>query len=103
MNEDWIVKTSRHDMELIAETFYTNLFRSIIPVLGPNTPAGETPLGILPSEVQVAIESMKRGTAPGPDNIIANFLRAGRHNLHVLLADHMTAYLQKEKSQTSGV
>ncbi|KAE9412290.1 hypothetical protein Angca_009468, partial [Angiostrongylus cantonensis] len=64
---------------------------------GPNIPAGETPLGILPSEARVAIESMERGTAPGPDNITADFLRAGGHNLHVLLADHMTAYLQKEK------
>ncbi|KAE9414048.1 hypothetical protein Angca_002619, partial [Angiostrongylus cantonensis] len=63
----------------------------------PNIPAGGTPLGILPSEVRVAIENMKRGTAPGPDNITADFLRAGGHNLHVLLADHMTAYLQKEK------
>ncbi|KAE9412453.1 hypothetical protein Angca_001662, partial [Angiostrongylus cantonensis] len=63
---------------------------------GPNIPAGETPLGILPSEVRVAIESMKRGTAPGPDNVTADFLKAGVHNLHVLLADHMTAYLQKE-------
>ncbi|KAE9413785.1 hypothetical protein Angca_007815, partial [Angiostrongylus cantonensis] len=63
----------------------------------PSIPAGETPLGILPSEVRVAIESMKRGTAPGPDNITADFLRAGGHNLHVLLADHMTAYSQKEK------
>ncbi|KAE9416792.1 hypothetical protein Angca_001351, partial [Angiostrongylus cantonensis] len=44
-----------------------------------------------------AIESMKRGTAPGLDNVTAHFLRAGGHNLHVLLADHMTAYLQKEK------
>ncbi|KAE9413692.1 hypothetical protein Angca_002675, partial [Angiostrongylus cantonensis] len=63
----------------------------------PNIPAGETPLGIPLSEIRVAIESMKRGTAPGPDNITANFLRAGGYNLHVLLADHMTAYLQKEK------
>ncbi|KAE9414782.1 hypothetical protein Angca_006119, partial [Angiostrongylus cantonensis] len=54
-------------------------------------------LGILPSEVRVAMESMKRGTAPGPKNITADFLRAGDPNLHVLLADHMTAYHQKEK------
>ncbi|KAE9415332.1 hypothetical protein Angca_000332, partial [Angiostrongylus cantonensis] len=64
---------------------------------GPNIPARETPLGILSSGVRVAIESMKRGTTPRPDNITADFLRAGGHNLHVLLADHMTAYLQKEK------
>uniref|UniRef100_A0A0K0CYN8 Cytochrome P450 n=1 Tax=Angiostrongylus cantonensis TaxID=6313 RepID=A0A0K0CYN8_ANGCA len=94
MNEDGIVKTFRHDMELIAETFYTNLFCSTILRPGPNIPAGKTPLGILPSEVRVAIESMKRGTAPRPDNVTGDFLRAGGYNLHVLLAEHMTAYLQ---------
>ncbi|VDM61355.1 unnamed protein product [Angiostrongylus costaricensis] len=51
MSEDEIVKTSRHEMELIAETFYTNLFRSTIPVSGPSIPAGEKQLEILPSEV----------------------------------------------------
>ncbi|KAE9416575.1 hypothetical protein Angca_007480, partial [Angiostrongylus cantonensis] len=63
----------------------------------PNMPAGETPLGILPSVVRVEIESMKRGTAPGPDNVTADFFRTGGHNFHVLLADHMTAYLRREK------
>ncbi|KAE9413163.1 hypothetical protein Angca_001491, partial [Angiostrongylus cantonensis] len=48
-------------------------------------------------EVRVAIESMKRGTVSRPDNITADFLRARGHNLHVLLADYMTVYLQKEK------
>ncbi|KAE9418038.1 hypothetical protein Angca_008207, partial [Angiostrongylus cantonensis] len=48
-------------------------------------------------EARVARESMKRGTAPGLDNITTDFLRAGGHNLHVLLAHHMTAYLRKEK------
>ncbi|VDM64240.1 unnamed protein product [Angiostrongylus costaricensis] len=37
--------------------------------------AGKKPPGILPREVRVAIESMKRGAAPGPDNINAGFLR----------------------------
>ncbi|KAE9412928.1 hypothetical protein Angca_002878, partial [Angiostrongylus cantonensis] len=64
---------------------------------GPNIPAGETPLAILPSEVRVAIESMKRGSAPGPENITADFFRAGGHNLHLLLVNRITAYLQKEK------
>ncbi|KAE9419463.1 hypothetical protein Angca_002562, partial [Angiostrongylus cantonensis] len=64
---------------------------------GPNISAGETPLGILPSEVRVAIESMKRSTAPGPDNITADFPRAGSCNLHVLFENHMAAYLKIEK------
>uniref|UniRef100_A0A0K0CXW3 LisH domain-containing protein n=1 Tax=Angiostrongylus cantonensis TaxID=6313 RepID=A0A0K0CXW3_ANGCA len=97
MNEGGVVKTSRHDMELIVETFYTNLFRSTIPVPGPPIPAGEKPPGILPSEVGVATEGMKRGTASGPTNITPDYLRAGSHNLYVFLANHMTAYLPKEK------
>ncbi|KAK6730725.1 hypothetical protein RB195_007287 [Necator americanus] len=40
---------------------------------------------------------MKPGTAPGPDFISADFLRAGGHPLHVILAAHMTSYLQKER------
>ncbi|KAK6725892.1 hypothetical protein RB195_004300 [Necator americanus] len=40
---------------------------------------------------------MKLGTAPGPDFISADFLRAGGHPLHVILAAHMTSYLQKER------
>ncbi|KAE9416498.1 hypothetical protein Angca_001121, partial [Angiostrongylus cantonensis] len=48
-------------------------------------------------EVRVATESMERGTALGPDNVTADFLRAGGHNLHVLLAHRMTACLKKEK------
>ncbi|KAK6736221.1 hypothetical protein RB195_019101 [Necator americanus] len=40
---------------------------------------------------------MKPGTAPGPDFISADFLRADGHPLHVVLAMHMTSYLQKER------
>ncbi|KAK6749000.1 hypothetical protein RB195_001546 [Necator americanus] len=43
---------------------------------------GEAPPRILPSEVQVALKSMKSGTAVGPDFISADFLRAGGHPLH---------------------
>ncbi|KAK6740801.1 hypothetical protein RB195_008947 [Necator americanus] len=38
---------------------------------------------------------MKPGTAPGPDFISADFLRAGGHPLHVIFAAHMTSYPQK--------
>ncbi|KAK6745254.1 hypothetical protein RB195_011772 [Necator americanus] len=40
---------------------------------------------------------MRPGTAPGPDFISADFFRAGGHPLHVILAAHMTSYLQKER------
>ncbi|KAK6742495.1 hypothetical protein RB195_010014 [Necator americanus] len=60
-------------------------------------PTGEAPPRILPSEVRVAIKSMKPDTAPGPDFISADFLRAGGHPLHVISAAHMTSYLQKER------
>ncbi|KAK6728956.1 hypothetical protein RB195_006174 [Necator americanus] len=81
-------------MEIITEGFYSNLFRSSTPVSSPNIPTGEAPARILPSEVRVAIKSMKPGTAPGPDFISADFLRVP---LHVILAAHMTFYLQKER------
>ncbi|KAK6737034.1 hypothetical protein RB195_019620 [Necator americanus] len=84
-------------MEIITERFYSNLFRSSTPVSSPIIPTGEAPPRILPSEVRVAIKSMKPGTAPGPDFISADFLRAGGHPLHVILAAHMTSYLQKER------
>ncbi|KAK6761735.1 hypothetical protein RB195_022719 [Necator americanus] len=84
-------------MEIIAERFYSNLFRSSTPVSSPIIPTGEAPPRILPSEVRVAIKSMKPGTALGPDFISADFRRAGGHPLHVILAVHMTSYLQKER------
>ncbi|KAK6740728.1 hypothetical protein RB195_008899 [Necator americanus] len=69
-------------MEIITERFYSNLFRSSTPVSSPIVPTGEAPPRILPSEVRVAIKSMKPGTASGPDFISADFLRAGGHPLH---------------------
>ncbi|KAK6734702.1 hypothetical protein RB195_018101 [Necator americanus] len=79
-------------MEIITERFYSNLFRSSTPVPSPIIPTGEAPPRILPSEVRVAIKSMKPGTAPGPDFISADFLP-----LHVILTAHMTSYLQKKR------
>ncbi|KAK6742176.1 hypothetical protein RB195_009817 [Necator americanus] len=89
--------SSRREMEIITERFYSNLFRSSTPVSSPITPTDEAPPQILPSEVRVAIKSMKPGTAPGPDFISADFLRAGGYPFHVILAAHMTSYLQKER------
>ncbi|KAK6758423.1 hypothetical protein RB195_015940 [Necator americanus] len=84
-------------MEIITERFYSNLFRSSTPVSSPISPTAEASPRILPSEVRVANKSMKTGTAPGSDFISADSLRAGGHLLHVILAAHMTSYLQKER------
>ncbi|KAK6747824.1 hypothetical protein RB195_000798 [Necator americanus] len=84
-------------MEIITERSYSNPCRSSTPVSSPIIPSGETAPRILRSEVRVAIKSMKPGTAPGPDFISADFLRAGGHLLHVVLAAHMTSYLQRER------
>ncbi|KAK6742939.1 hypothetical protein RB195_010297 [Necator americanus] len=101
LSEDGIRMSSRREMEIITERFYSNLFHSSTPVSSSVIPTDEAPPRILPSEVRVAIKSMKPGTAPGPDFISADFLRAGGHPLHVILAEHVTSYFQKG-SQTSG-
>ncbi|KAK6764609.1 hypothetical protein RB195_024799 [Necator americanus] len=75
-------------MEIITERFYSNLFRSSTPVSSLIIPTGEAPPRILPSEVRVAIKSMKPGTAPETDFISEVFLRA----IHF-----MQSYLQKER------
>ncbi|KAK6023510.1 hypothetical protein OSTOST_10703, partial [Ostertagia ostertagi] len=69
LREDGTLTTSRKEMESIAETFYTSLFRSSTPVPDPVIPTAPRPPTILTSEVRVAIDSMKKGTAPGPDKI----------------------------------
>ncbi|KAK6730562.1 hypothetical protein RB195_007180 [Necator americanus] len=97
LSEDGTRMSSRREMEIITGRFYSNLFRSSTPVSTPIIPTGETPPRILPSEVRVAIKSMKPDTVPGSDFISAHFLRAGGHQLHVILAAHMTSYLQKER------
>ncbi|KAK6755599.1 hypothetical protein RB195_014147 [Necator americanus] len=97
LREDGTRTSSRREIEIITERFYSNLFRSSTPVSSPIIPTGEAPPRILPSEVRVAIKSMKPGTAAGPDFISADFLRADGHPLHVILAAHMTSYLPKER------
>ncbi|KAK6757276.1 hypothetical protein RB195_015229 [Necator americanus] len=58
----------RREMEIITEKFYSNLFYSS-PVSSPIIPTGKAPHGILPSEVRVAIKSMKPGAASEADFI----------------------------------
>ncbi|KAK6730718.1 hypothetical protein RB195_007282 [Necator americanus] len=84
-------------MEIITERFCSNLFRSSTPVSSPIIPTDEAPPRILPSEVRVATKIMKLGTAPGPDSISADFLRARLHPLHGIVAARMTSCLQRER------
>ncbi|VDM81019.1 unnamed protein product [Strongylus vulgaris] len=83
-------------MESITKRFYTNLFRSSTPVSDPVIPTGKIPPWILPAEVRTAIQTMKAATAPGPEHVSADHLRAGGHRLHEILAEHLTPCLQKE-------
>ncbi|KAK6740204.1 hypothetical protein RB195_008586 [Necator americanus] len=64
LSEDGTRTSSRREMEIITERFYSNLFRPLTPVSSPIIPTGEAPPRILPSEVRVAIKSMEPGTAP---------------------------------------
>lgn len=92
-DNDGVTRTSRRTMEHIVQNFYTNLFRSSVSVPRcPPSVEGEIP-PILESEVRHAIKSMKKGTAPGPDNITADLLRAGNGPLEALLAKHFNHYL----------
>ncbi|KAK6764426.1 hypothetical protein RB195_024664 [Necator americanus] len=59
LSEDGTCTSSRREMEIITERFYLNLFRSSTPVSSLIIPTGEAPPRILPSEVRVAIKSMK--------------------------------------------
>ncbi|KAK6733982.1 hypothetical protein RB195_017635 [Necator americanus] len=67
LSEDGTRTSFRREMEIITERFYSNLFRSSTLVSSPIISTGEAPSRILPSEVRVAIKSMKPSTAPGPD------------------------------------
>ena len=53
-------------------------FFSSIPVPDSTIYTDKKPLRILLAEVYVAINSMKVGTAPGPDHILADFFTSWR-------------------------
>ncbi|KAK6749317.1 hypothetical protein RB195_001741 [Necator americanus] len=95
LSEDGTRTSSRREKSLRRGS--TRTFSVHQPVSSPIIPTDEAPPRILPSKVRVAIKSMKLGTVPGPDFISVDFLRAGGHPLHVILAAHMTSYLQKER------
>ncbi|KIH63066.1 hypothetical protein ANCDUO_06643 [Ancylostoma duodenale] len=70
------------------------LIRSTTFVPKRPSPTEEKPPSILVSEVRIAIQSLKKGTVPGPDGITADLLRVGGYTMHKLLADHFTSYLE---------
>ncbi|KAK6741425.1 hypothetical protein RB195_009339 [Necator americanus] len=59
LSEDGTRTSSRREMKIITERFYSNLFRSSTPVSSPIIPTGEAPPRILPSKVRVAIKSIR--------------------------------------------
>ncbi|XGW09915.1 hypothetical protein V3C99_011857 [Haemonchus contortus] len=97
LDKDGSVKTSRSSMENIVQDFYTELFRSSTFVPKCSMPPYEETPAILDSEVANAIRSMKKGTAPGLDNIPADLLRSGSTALHTLLAEHFNQYLRLKR------
>uniref|UniRef100_W6NY38 RNA-directed DNA polymerase (Reverse transcriptase) domain containing protein n=1 Tax=Haemonchus contortus TaxID=6289 RepID=W6NY38_HAECO len=97
MDKDGSVKTSRSSMENIVQDFYIELFRSSTFVPKCSMPPYEEPPAILESEVANAIRSMRKGTAPGLDNIPAHLLRSGSTALHTLLAQHFNHHLKLKR------
>ncbi|EYC11218.1 hypothetical protein Y032_0051g2083 [Ancylostoma ceylanicum] len=93
-DKDETPKTARTEIERIVTEFYTNLYRSTTDVPRRPSPTEEKPPNILVSEVRNAIQSLKKGTAPGPDGITADLLRVGGYTMHKLLAEHFTSYLE---------
>ncbi|VDM84829.1 unnamed protein product, partial [Strongylus vulgaris] len=79
------------------EEIYTSLFRSSTPLSNAVIPTGDIPIRILPAEVCAAFQTMKAATAPGPDHVSVNLLRAEGHRLHEILAEHLASSLQKER------
>ncbi|KIH67297.1 hypothetical protein ANCDUO_02378 [Ancylostoma duodenale] len=81
-DKDGVPKTARLDIERIVADFYTELYRSTTMVPRHPSPTKDRPPLILISEVRNAIQSLKKGTAPGPDGITADLLRVGGHTMH---------------------
>ncbi|KAK6762477.1 hypothetical protein RB195_023267 [Necator americanus] len=73
-NLDRILKTTK---ELLEGRSTLRLDPSESHIERPIIPTGQAPPRILPSEVRVAIKSMKSDTVSGPDYISADFLWAG--------------------------
>lgn len=98
VDEDGNRTTSRLKMEEITKKFYTELFKSSITVDIPNNIPNEDDIKeVLPSEVRVAIQSLKSGTAPGNDKISADMLKAAGPRLISVLSKIYTKCLETGK------
>ncbi|KAK6762220.1 hypothetical protein RB195_023074 [Necator americanus] len=92
--------SSRREMEIITGRFCSNLFCSSTPVSSPIIPTGEAPPRILSSEV--AMKSMKPGTAHGPDfiNVFGKYLpKYGKISKHNFLT---TLYYSTKQSPSTS-
>ncbi|WKX88154.1 hypothetical protein Q1695_008069 [Nippostrongylus brasiliensis] len=94
MDKDGVTQTSQKAIEAVVQDFYTDLFRSSIPVAKCVLPPAEEAPPSLESEVAYAIRRMKSATAPGPDGISADLHRAGGSALCSLLTKHFNHYLR---------
>uniref|UniRef100_A0A7I4YHH4 Transposase n=1 Tax=Haemonchus contortus TaxID=6289 RepID=A0A7I4YHH4_HAECO len=83
--------TSRTKIEEIAISYYTNLFRSTVPVSRIPTPTQEVAPRIEEWELERAIRQMKPRKAPGPDRISADFLKSVSHTIIKQLTDIQTS------------
>ncbi|KAK6752205.1 hypothetical protein RB195_003556 [Necator americanus] len=63
LSEDGTRTSSRREMEIITERFYSNLFLSSTPVSSPIIPTGEAPPRILPSEKERIPDQWKTSRA----------------------------------------
>ncbi|VDM78008.1 unnamed protein product [Strongylus vulgaris] len=84
-NEDGLAHLSDKRWSLM-KRFCTKLFRSSTPLSNPVIPTGEIPPRILSAKVRAAVQTMKVATAPTPDHVLVDLLRAGGHRLHEILA-----------------
>ena len=63
----------------------------------------ETPLPILRSEIETAVNSLKKGKSPGVDNIPAELILAGDNKLLMSSQPFATLYGRTENGQRHGL
>uniref|UniRef100_A0A914UST4 Reverse transcriptase domain-containing protein n=1 Tax=Plectus sambesii TaxID=2011161 RepID=A0A914UST4_9BILA len=87
---------TRTGMERECTAFYTNLFRSKIPInpppIHPSTPTSIP--DVLNSEVRYALQQAENGKVPGKDRIEIEMLKAGGPTLWQAIADRFSRYIQ---------
>ncbi|KHJ96339.1 hypothetical protein OESDEN_03704 [Oesophagostomum dentatum] len=110
-NKAGLRTNSKREMENIVKDFYKELYSPISSQPLPNIRAITEELPpILSAEVRTAIDTTKPGTAPEPDNISVDLLKAGGYEFYKLLAEKFTTYLREKripyswlKARTSAV